>query len=563
MVADYYQAMFYTSILLAIIYIFIWHKHLDIHITLTFILVPMANLGYAMLSRAETLEGALLANKLTYIGCFLLLNITLCVFSMCDIKIPLPLKAFFVILSSTVFLSALNAKDGSLFYKSVSYGYSDNMIVLTKEYGIMHHIFLLTVLVYFLLGAFAIIYGYSKKNQVSKNIIILLFIPEAASCICFLFGRTLLKGVYPVPAAYNISLLIFLLVVYRISIYNIADSAIESMVQSGDTGFASFDFKLNYLGSNETAKVMMPPLTQLTVDRPADSNDFMRDTVVKWLLDFRKDESRNTVLYEKQGTAYLVNITYLYNGRRNCGYQLFIKDDTKNQEYIKLINSFNSELQKEVETKTAHIQEMQDNFVLGMATMVESRDNSTGGHIKRTSDVVRMITDEIRKDNVFGVSESFLKNVAKAAPMHDLGKIAVDDAILRKPGPLTAEEYSLMKAHAAEGARIVREILKTTDDRAFGEIAENVAHYHHECWDGSGYPDGLKGDLIPFEARIMAVADVYDALASKRAYKESMAPEKINEMILDGMGTRFDKALEPYYLRALKNIEDYYTHTDH
>ena len=120
-----------------------------------------------------------------------------------------------------------------------------------------------------------------------------------------------------------------------------------------------------------------------------------------------------------------------------------------------------------------------------------------------------------------------------------------------------------MKTHAAKGAKIVREILKGTDDKEFSKIAENVAHYHHEYWDGSGYPKGLKGEQIPFEARIMAVADVYDALASKRAYKESMTAEKINEIILDGMGIQFDKALEPYYKRARKRIEKYYENTEH
>ena len=130
----------------------------------------------------------------------------------------------------------------------------------------------------------------------------------------------------------------------------------------------------------------------------------------------------------------------------------------------------------------------------------------------------------------------------KAAPMHDLGKIAVDDAILRKPGRFTPEEFEKMKAHAAEGARIVHEILKGTDDEDFQRIAENVAHYHHERWDGSGYPDGLKGEEIPLEARIMAIADVYDALVSKRVYKESMSFEKADAIIMEGMGTQFDKA---------------------
>ncbi|MBQ8942424.1 MAG: HD domain-containing protein [Firmicutes bacterium] len=564
MIAAYYQGMFYVSILLAIIYMIIWHKRLDTHITLMFILVPITNMGYFMASQAHSLEAAVLASKLTYIGgCFLLLDIMMGIFSLCDIKIPMWLKVILLVLSCSVYMSVLSADQNTLFYKSVSYRQMGGAVVLDKEFGIMHHVFYAMVFLYFVMSLWALAYSYAKKNQVSRKIIALLFIPEAASMAGFFLGRPIFDGVDIIPAAYNIALLIFLLIVYRISLYNISDSAIESMVQSGETGFVSFDFKMNYLGSNATAKRMMPALSKMTVDRPASKNKFVQETVIKWLEDFKQDETKDTVLYEEYGTIYLVNITYLYDGIKNRGYQLFIKDDTKNQEYIKLINSFNSELRKEVDAKTEHIIEVQDSFVLGMATVVESRDNSTGGHIKRTSDVVRMLVNEIKKENIFDVPDSFFRNVIKAAPMHDFGKIAVDDAILRKPGKLTPEEYASMKTHAAEGARIVREILKGTDDKEFSRIAENVAHYHHEYWDGSGYPKGLKGDQIPLEARIMAIADVYDALASRRAYKEGMPADKINDIILTGMGIQFDRALEPYYLRARKKIEDYYTYTEH
>ena len=150
----------------------------------------------------------------------------------------------------------------------------------------------------------------------------------------------------------------------------------------------------------------------------------------------------------------------------------------------------------------------------------------------------------------------------KAAPMHDLGKIAVDDEILRKPGRFTPEEFEKMKAHAAEGARIVHEILKGTDDVVFHHLAENVAHYHHERWDGSGYPRHLKGTEIPPEARIMAVADVYDALVSKRVYKDKMSFEQANSIILEGMGSQFDPALKEAYLAARPALEAYYSNLE-
>ena len=220
--------------------------------------------------------------------------------------------------------------------------------------------------------------------------------------------------------------------------------------------------------------------------------------------------------------------------------------------------NYNAELQKEVAAKTERIVALHDQLLIGMATMVESRDNSTGGHIRRTSEAVRILTESIRENGAPELPDGFCEKLIKAAPMHDLGKIAVDDAILRKPGRFTPAEYDEMKTHAAEGARIVHEILADTDDGEFRRIAENVAHYHHERVDGSGYPDGLKGDEIPLEARIMAIADVYDALVSKRVYKESYSFEKADRIILEGMGTQFDPGLRACYEAARPRLEAYY-----
>ncbi len=220
--------------------------------------------------------------------------------------------------------------------------------------------------------------------------------------------------------------------------------------------------------------------------------------------------------------------------------------------------NYNAELQKDVEEKTERIVAMQNQFLIGMATMVEKRDNSTGGHIRRTSMGVKLLADAIREDNTLNVSEDFLRMIVKAAPMHDLGKIAVDDYILRKPGRYTEEEFDEMKTHAAEGARIVHGILADLDDTEFCRIAENVAHYHHERVDGSGYPDGLKGNEIPLEARIMAIADVYDALVSKRVYKEKYSFKMADRIILEGMGSHFDPGLRKYYEAARPRLEDYY-----
>lgn len=546
-----------------IAYMFIWHKHFDTLITLIFVLVPVTNLGYALLALAQTPEGAFMANRLTYIGgCYLQPILMLAVFSLCRIKVRRWVRVTILVFSTIVFLSAMTIGYAPIFYYDITFERVDGAPILTKEYAPMHTVFLIMVIAYFVASIAAIAYSYFKNNQVSRKNIYLLFATELIAIISFFGGRLLFKQVELLPVAYVLALVLYLIIVYRINLYDVADSAIDSLVQTGDSGFISFDFKFNYLGSNETAKDFFPELRDLTVDRPIDGSETMRETALAWLKAFAEDETRNEVRHERGDRSYLIKITYLFTGKRKNGYQFFITDDTERQHYVKLLGEFNSELQSEVEAKTARIVEMHDNLVLSMATMVESRDNSTGGHIRRTSVGVQLLIDEMRKNDSNDLTDEFCNDVVKAAPMHDLGKIAVDDAVLRKPGRFTPEEFEKMKAHAAEGARIVREILADTDDESFKVIAENVAHYHHERWDGSGYPEGLSGEDIPLEARIMAIADVYDALVSKRVYKEAMSFEKADSIITEGMGSQFDKGLEPYYISARPNLERYYASQD-
>ena len=221
------------------------------------------------------------------------------------------------------------------------------------------------------------------------------------------------------------------------------------------------------------------------------------------------------------------------------------------------LEALRQDLEGQLEARTLHIKHIQEMMVLGMATMVESRDLSTGGHINRTSMVVRIFSEKLANEQV-DLSKSFLDMVIRAAPMHDLGKIAVDDRVLRKQGRFTPEEYEDMKKHSAEGSRIVKQILEGVEEDDFVEITANVAHYHREKWDGSGYLDGLIGERIPIEARIMALADVFDALVSKRCYKEAYSYDKAFSIIEDSIGTHFDPVLARIFLECRPQLEALY-----
>ena len=208
------------------------------------------------------------------------------------------------------------------------------------------------------------------------------------------------------------------------------------------------------------------------------------------------------------------------------------------------------QLQEQMD-KTSHIQERIAN---NLAALIENRDVSTGEHVVRTQAYVKLICDELRRNPSYQrpLSEEEAALIIKAAPLHDVGKIKVSDVILKKPGKLTAEEYEEMKLHAVAGDAIIHSILDNIEESEFVYVADQMAVHHHEKWDGTGYPNRLKGEDIPLPARIMAVADVFDALVSIRVYKPPFPLDEAFTIIKDSSGTHFD----PQIVKAFLNIRD-------
>lgn len=200
----------------------------------------------------------------------------------------------------------------------------------------------------------------------------------------------------------------------------------------------------------------------------------------------------------------------------------------------------------------AHNKEM----VMGFATLVENRDDNTGGHIRRTTTYVEMLAKELKNRGLYKdeLTEDYIKNLVMAAPMHDVGKIAIPDAILQKPGKLTEEEYDIMKTHAAKGGKIIKETFKSMGDEEYEKIAYQVARFHHEKWNGKGYPEGLSRKQIPLCARIMAVADVFDAVSAKRCYRDAMPLEQCFAIIENGSGQDFDPYIADVFLDMREQI---------
>ena len=199
-------------------------------------------------------------------------------------------------------------------------------------------------------------------------------------------------------------------------------------------------------------------------------------------------------------------------------------------------------------------------MVMGFATLVENKDDNTGGHIRRSSAYAFMIAKNLRKNKAYKnvITKDFLDNLVQSAPMHDIGKIGIPDAILQKPGKLTDEEFEKMKEHPVIGGKIIKDTFGHLFNGEYENMAYQVAMYHHEKWNGKGYPTGLRETEIPLCARIMAVADVFDAVSAKRCYRDALPLETCYDIIEKGRGTDFDPDIVDAFFTDRRKIEAIY-----
>ena len=207
--------------------------------------------------------------------------------------------------------------------------------------------------------------------------------------------------------------------------------------------------------------------------------------------------------------------------------------------------------------KTEQLLHLQHGLVYVLADMVENRDTGTGGHVERTAAYIRILIDAMLTHKVYDdeVRDMDIDLLISSARLHDVGKITTSDVILNKPGKLTDEEFETMKAHSSEGVRIIDQIVSRTDDVEFLRNARDFAGYHHERWDGKGYPHGLAQKDVPLLGRIMAIVDVYDALVSERPYKKAFAPDEAVKIIMDCSGTQFDPLIANLFYEVRDKFE--------
>lgn len=514
---------------------------------LLLILVSAAinDIGYLFELQSTTVEAALVSIKVAYVGKLVAeLAIFIFVLEYTNIKIPALVKVVLGVIHAYVISLVWTCEDNTLYYSKIEYTEEGLYPHVVLGHGIVYNLFTVMTFSYMAIIFIVCVTRFVQAKSVAQRMrMICLCTPPITFVVGLLiFKSGIAQGYDATAVSYLICAIIFVYTMAKHDLMEESEIVTDMILDEFSEAVIVFDNNNKIFYVNDNFKEIYPnyldnqELQKLVISCAQSNNEFQH--MEKYYHVIAKE-----IIQEKIS----LGVMYVFH------------DITEEHKRIELVNNYNRNLQYDVEMKTKSIVEMQNQLVLGMADMVEGRDANTGGHIKRTSQVIKILVEKMRADKNLQVDREFYDYLVKAAPMHDLGKIAVDDAILRKPGKFTPEEYDEMKKHAEKGAVIVARILESIEDREFARIAENVAHYHHERFDGAGYPEHLKGDAIPFEARIMAIADVYDALVSKRCYKDKMSFEQAFQIIEDGMGSQFDIKLEPYFVASREELEKYYS----
>ena len=517
--------------------------------------------GNFLTTVAKNNDMAYLATLFIYVGgCFAPYYIFIILSYLCEIKSPKWIRHGLGIYLIFIMVLVVSINFCPIYYKSFNVAHANGFNYIERVYGPLHWLFYVHISFYFILITYLLIYSLKHPKSVSQRITLPLSILTLVVFIAYIICEIFTLRVNIVSVFYLVAMIYLIRLSNIISSFDLGTNIVKCIEKNKEYGYIEFDKNYRCVGYSQSIENIFPEILNIWgKDNLITKDDsFLYNEVYLWL---RSNNKSNNVKVVKVNRKYYELHLYEIPKRTKgyAGYIIEIANRTVENYYMKAIENFNSDLQKEVDKKTQHITQMKDSIVLGMASLVESRDNSTGGHIKRTSEVMNVFSQYLlQHEKELHLNESFLTKVIKAAPMHDLGKIAVPDSILCKKGLYTKDEYDQMKKHASSGAKIVREILTGVEDEDFIQVASNVAHYHHERWNGEGYPKGLTDYDIPVEARLMALVDVFDALVSERCYKEAYTFDKAFQIIEEGLGEQFDPVFGKYFIECRPKLEELY-----
>ena len=537
----------------------LYRRPLNSYFTAVFFSIVLADFGHLFLALSTTIEGAIVANKACYLGsCFLPLLLFLLICRLCTFEVPRWVKLFLFAYSSLVFGLSCTVGFSDIFYESVRYVVLNGTGSYIPTYGPAHVLWNILLYSYVIANIVVIVVAAKKKRNVSYKTLIAIATLAFVSIGLFIVARYMENDTLLMPLVYLLDELVLLYICALVKMHDVMNSVLESLEAENTAAYLAFSPKGVYLGCNDIATKFFPDLLECRVDHAMPKDIEISKIFKKCMSQLQEADSNKVYRFSYKDRFYKAVLRNVLQNQKSRIFLFRIEDETNIQRYIERLDANNTELAALIKNNKDQIRVFQNQMLVGMAEMVNNKDGFTGAHLKRTKEVVSILVKKMRNDVNLSYSKEFYDDMVAAAPMHDIGKIAIDDKVLCKPGKFTDEEFAEMKTHAEKGAIIIKNLLSNFQSEFFVEIAKNMAGSHHERWDGSGYPYGLKGDSIPLEARVMAIADVYDALVSKRCYKEPFSFADAYDIIDKAMGKHFDPSLKKYFEQSRDELEAYY-----
>ncbi len=553
--------IYIVTLIVAFVYLLIicssYRKYISAFYVLLFADNLVMNIALLQVSRASNLESALNGYQFVYLVactfCFLLMQ---CIADQCEHRIPKWLNFTFLSIATFIFIGATMGET-RLFYQSIDLMTEDGFSYLVRVHGPLYIISPMILLAQLIYSLYIIGKAFRKEQVVARITCIWNLIIMLITVGVYIIERVVGTKMEWAVVADAICLGIMLLQLDREKRYDITSCAADYQETSGEYGFVLLDKDGRFEGADSFARRVFPELNELPIDRfIADASTPFLAQLNEWV---KQDPDGSHREFQQADVFIEVVHTKMNHGRSGRVHCIRLRDNTDEKNYQLLMENYNHTLEKEVESKTERIQQVQDDIIYGMASIIDNRDSNTGRHVQRASETMELFVNYLQSVNFCDMlTPEYAENIIKGSKLHDFGKVAIPDEVLNKPGKFTLSEYEIMKEHSHKGAEMISQLLRNSENVYFRTIAVNMANYHHERWDGKGYPDGLKKKEIPLEARIMSLADVFDALVSKRVYKEQYSFDKAFSIIEEGAGTQFDPELCERFLECREKLEELY-----
>ncbi len=537
------------------------YENVDTRYWTLFILIPVILMGYWFKTRVTTTEGAMLAFCVLYIDSTVFLVVILfMILHFMKIRVHNWLRMLAYGTAFAHLLMIWLCFKSQLYYESITLTFTEFGTVTKMTSGplkILHWVFLTIVAAAIITLLVAAI---TRKGTYSRRSLWMATFLLAAGLVIYAVETLVDANFSMLPVLYVAADMMLAHNYDHAHMHDITGLISQEKEESNLKGYAALDLAGHFLSCNQTMYGFLPELENQIVDAKLDENSRAAAIFNELIDNLGKKGRKNFKIFENGDRKCQCEVSEfsLRRDGKAQGYLFDVRDVTDEQRNLELLNNTNERIKRDVAEKTESIRNIQRQVVLGLADMIENRDNNTGGHVKRTSDIISFVVRAVRAQGCYEIGDTLAEDIIRAAPMHDLGKITIENGILRKKGRLTEEEYEIMKTHAVKSGEFVDIILRDVEEEHFVRVAHNVARYHHERWDGKGYPEGLVGEMIPLEARIMAIADVYDALVSSRIYKPGLGYEQTAQIMLEGMGTQFDPNMYDVFMACRGDLERYY-----